>query len=831
MYKIFYFNKAFNRKPNGGEIGVINNSLKETEMTFRELAYAVGEKGCSFTPAVFKNKRRQEEFTEQQLVALDFDCGITFNEIKARADRCGLDLLFAYKTFSWKSDHEKFRIVFAMSGLMKDRITAKTMISIFMRMFSECDKACNDVSRMFFGGTGLLYLAGRKCEIEPYVLFSAFNAFMADEYGERHYNERVRRFYSELGVYIKAGRNTPEVIENEIGGKCTFTVLYNSVCTNSPKLENGVLSEVPVLALPQRRSVERNFNWESLYENCMLFRDFYDGNEYYFYPELFHIATNLCNIEKGKKVFSNIIDSAANLQHSAYHERNWNAVLNTIIKSQYRPRLCNKCIYEGKCNHLQNMIQTAKPSPRDIRITGEQRYYPIEEAEDSLKHNFYKAIKSDDNDVHIIKAQTGIGKTHLYLNFLKNAEEPYIIAVPTHALKDEVYQKALQIGIANIAATPAMPVFSDMLMNKINHMYNIGAGAMVMPYLRQLAECIDKSDEDYNKLNQYLKDCKNINFNGHIVTTHERLLRIHPDSEALANHRIIIDEDILRTMYSTCSVSVRDVKKLADCCMLSPEVRKRVNDILSREGYRKFTSESLIEIDTELVDELNSVYGNVLDLVNSRVVYVHNDTVYYINEKNIPKQKLIILSATANADIYQLFLRDRKIIEYKCKKARYIGRIVQYTNYTYSRCCMRNNAGVMDFLKEKVENDAVITFKEFEETFSTSFHYGNTEGVNMLEGDDISVIGLPNVSDIVYKLYGMIAGVDSNEYSMYPMRIQHNNFDFSLCTFNNEILKAIQIWLIESLLEQAVGRARLLRYDCTVKVFAGFPVEQAELIK
>lgn len=84
-----------------------------------------------------------------------------------------------------------------------------------------------------------------------------------------------------------------------------------------------------------------------------------------------------------------------------------------------------------------------------------------------------------------------------------------------------------------------MPVFSDMLMNKINHMYNIGAGAMVMPYLRQLAECIDKSDEDYNKLNQYLKDCKNINFNGHIVTTHERLLRIHPDSEALANHRII----------------------------------------------------------------------------------------------------------------------------------------------------------------------------------------------------------------------------------------------------------------------------------------------------
>ena len=119
------------------------------------------------------------------------------------------------------------------------------------------------------------------------------------------------------------------------GERCRLS----SVCQGLNKGRTQPGSEVPVLALPQRRSVERNFNWESLYEKCMLFRDFYDGNEYYFYPELFHIATNLCNIEKGKKVFSNIIDSEANIHHSVYHERNWNAVLNTIIKSQYRPRL------------------------------------------------------------------------------------------------------------------------------------------------------------------------------------------------------------------------------------------------------------------------------------------------------------------------------------------------------------------------------------------------------------------------------------------------------------------------------------------------------------
>ena len=88
------------------------------------------------------------------------------------------------------------------------------------------------------------------------------------------------------------------------------------------------------------------------------------------------------------------------------------------------------------------------------------------------------------------------------------------------------------------------------------------------------------------------------------------------------------------------------------------------------------------------------------------------------------------------------------------------------------------------------------------------------------------MIGLPNINDIVYRMYGMLAGINPDEYTMYPMRIEHNGYNFSMCTFNNDTLRTTQLGLIELLLEQAVGRARLLRYDCTVKVFAGFPVGQ-----
>ena len=40
--------------------------------------------------------------------------------------------------------------------------------------------------------------------------------------------------------------------------------------------------------------------------------------------------------------------------------------------------------------------------------------------------------------------------------------------------------------------------------------------------------------------------------------------------------------------------------------------------------------------------------------------------------------------------------------------------------------------------------------------------------------------------------------------------------------------RRIQLWILSSYLEQAVGRARLLRENCIVTVFSGFPVEQAE---
>ncbi|MDE5935989.1 MAG: hypothetical protein K2G83_01080, partial [Ruminococcus sp.] len=208
--------------------------------------------------------------------------------------------------------------------------------------------------------------------------------------------------------------------------------------------------------------------------------------------------------------------------------------------------------------------------------------------------------------------------------------------------------------------------------------------------------------------------------------------------------------------------------------------------------------------------------------------YIYNDgnTTTFLKRKWIPCEKVIVMSATANAEIYSM-LTHYSVYDYPCKMAEYMGKLRLYPKYTFSRHALLEQKGIMEYLKDHIGDDVVITFKAFEDLFHTNYHYGAVEGLNCLEGKNISVVGLPNVDELVYKLYGMAAGVNVDSCNMRSMRVEYNGYDFQINSFDNEKLRTIQLWMLESLLEQAVGRARLLRFDCNVKVFARFPIDQA----
>lgn len=83
-----------------------------------------------------------------------------------------------------------------------------------------------------------------------------------------------------------------------------------------------------------------------------------------------------------------------------------------------------------------------------------------------------------------------------------------------------------------------------------------------------------------------------------------------------------------------------------------------------------------------------------------------------------------------------------------------------------------------------------------------------------------------------YKLIACYIGAEVNqEGDKRPSlrRVEYKGNSFLITTYKDKILRKVQLYSIESELEQCVGRARLLRQDCSVYVFSCFPCEQAKI--
>lgn len=137
--------------------------------------------------------------------------------------------------------------------------------------------------------------------------------------------------------------------------------------------------------------------------------------------------------------------------------------------------------------------------------------------------------------------------------------------------------------------------------------------------------------------------------------------------------------------------------------------------------------------------------------------------------------------------------------------------------------------------QEKLE---IITFKEGSSIKGVAhmntkdLHFGNTTGINSLSGKDLAVVGTPYKIEESYKLVASYLGADVNQeidMNPRPRRVEYSGYSFCITTYHDELLREVQLYALESELEQCVGRARLLRNACTVYVFSAFPCEQAEL--
>ena len=197
--------------------------------------------------------------------------------------------------------------------------------------------------------------------------------------------------------------------------------------------------------------------------------------------------------------------------------------------------------------------------------------------------------------------------------------------------------------------------------------------------------------------------------------------------------------------------------------------------------------------------------------------------------------KYIVLSATANETLYRQLFGDRlEFIDLSGTETR--GRCIVRNSRGYSK---RSIAGDVKGFAEQVRMDrdrygfdCVITHQAFVDALNkadipVAGHFGALEGLDRLGGRDIAIYGTPSIPQFSYKLYAHLLDIDIAgdvlEYGWRTIRRGEFEFQMYLCS-ENPAMHELQIGLIEAELIQAVGRARLVRNDCTVHVFAAMPV-------
>ena len=189
-----------------------------------------------------------------------------------------------------------------------------------------------------------------------------------------------------------------------------------------------------------------------------------------------------------------------------------------------------------------------------------------------------------------------------------------------------------------------------------------------------------------------------------------------------------------------------------------------------------------------------------------------------------PKIPTVMVSATMNEEILRHLYGD--IAFHQCSTAPYQGTLNQYPAYSMSRAFIDKHPYIFDSIQVLTKVNDIITFKKYSKG---ELYFGNTDGRDIYKNMNLNVIGTPHQPEWMYKLfaYTFDFDFDINARLIPNMLVEHNGWRFPFTTYDDPVLRNIQFYMIESELEQAVGRARLLRCPVTVNLFSNFPLRQA----
>jgi hypothetical protein len=315
--------------------------------------------------------------------------------------------------------------------------------------------------------------------------------------------------------------------------------------------------------------------------------------------------------------------------------------------------------------------------------------------------------------------------------------------------------------------------------------------------------------------------------NSTVLTTHERGLLTD-----FKHSTLIFDEDPIQSLVDNKSLLISDLISLEYYSHNTKELGALI-DHLRKAEPGVFYDNDLPELDTEHLHDLVSGFqteSNVLGIFKSNF-YVkdlkNHNLIHYTTVRKLPDdKKVIILSATAQVEMYRELYGDRVNV-YELDLVEHMGEVIQDCSRSYSRSSLKN--ADVQTLREMIGKKPVITFMSFSDEFNDddmSIYFGNCSGSDKLKGQNITILGTPHQNPLVYLCYAKAINldIDSKDQVMCEQQVDWKGIRFPFMTYSDEDLRNIQLSLIESELIQAVGRARPIRTEAEVMVYSNFPL-------
>jgi hypothetical protein len=777
---------------------ISNNITLRTGVTINEFSNLLAPPHCfTWFGGTLGGNISSENWQQQSIIALDFDNGlITIDEVIEKLHIQEVPPQLWYYSLSDSPALRKFRVVF----LLDQPVTSKAQYEVIMlgllSLFPEADQSCKNPSRFFLGGKHVTILDDKPVSAQSLIDRASLMLINSD-------GGRSRKIPANL------------LNQTQSGQKQLFLSYGNRNIQFLPKME-----PTNTTTMEGRKNIV--VNWDVAKTKIKILDRFLSG-EWLYHTQLFGLATNMINIKGGRKLMLETMEYFNSLGTTSYTENNFN-LFSYLKKVNYPAIPIYQFSHYAEDSDLHDIASAVIDQRGLIEITKQEDNIELEEAVKIMKEKFQIALADERKDkIYLFALPTAIGKTELLTNVTAT------IAVPTNRLKNEIEGR---MKVEYVAAPDAIDFKTTNLNNKLAYYYTIGLPKKAMSVIYDVCSDNNKHkypSQDVSKAQAYLKQLtESKNSTNTVLTTHARALY-----SEFQHDTIIFDEDPLETIVDINKFEITDLIKLVyQTYTLTTSYNELIRTLESaKAGIIHNTNVGMLDVEA-LIEKLSlfQLSSNLVGFFSSTFFYKDphdNNTIHYVAKREFPEnKKIIILSATLPIELYKTLYGD-KVDVIDIRNVNQCGEIVQYTKRSCSRTELKR---YHESISEEVGDLPVITFMNYRKYFKNAvpnMYFGNCEGYDILNGKDLAVVGTPHRNNVAYYLTAAIIGVPlkTEDMEMSLQKVEYNGFRFKFNCYSHEILRRIQLSLIESDLIQAVGRSRSLRMNAKVVLYSNFPLK------